>query len=203
MIIRFLCKTQDRSITTVKGMVVMLLLLFVSCSKEKAEVVEVAFDPETTFTMRTFDALNLVSDSGVIRYRMTAKEGLFFGKAEEPYWKFPRGVYVEKFDSMFVVEASIKADSVIFNTKSELWELIRNVKVENLQGERFETEHLFWDQKTERIYSDEFIRIEKADKIITGIGFESNQDMTKYQVFNSQGVFPINETSKTNSAAVQ
>jgi Protein of unknown function (DUF1239). len=184
-------------------MVVMLLLFFVSCGKEKTEVVEVAFDPETTFTMRTFDALNIVSDSGVIRYRMTSKEGLFFGKAEEPYWKFPQGVYVEKIDSTFRVEASIKADSVLFNTKTELWELIRNVKIENLQGERFETEHLFWDQKAQRIYSDEFIKIERADNIITGIGFESNQDMTRYQVFNSQGVFPVNETPKADSVVVR
>ena len=34
------------------------------------------------------------------------------------------------------------------------------------------------------------MRIEQEDKIITGIGFESNQDMTQYKIFNSQGIFP-------------
>ena len=71
------------------------------------------------------------------------------------------------------------------------------MKVESLEGKTFETSLLFFNQKEEKIYTDKYIRIQEEDKIITGIGFESNQDMTQYKIFNSHGVFPVNATATT------
>ena len=106
---------------------------------------------------------------------------------------FMWGGYKGHSDTLFHVEASVKADTAYNYEKKGLWKLVGNVKVESLEGKKFETSLLFWDRKKEKIYSDQYIRIEEADKIITGIGFESNQDMTKYDIFNSQGVFPVKE----------
>lgn len=197
---RFLGKTNNMGITTTIIVVVMLLLFTASCSKEKAETVVVAFDPERTYTMKATDVSTLISDSGITRYRLKAKEWLVFGKAADPHWYFPEGIYIEKFDTLFHTEASVKADTAYYYDKKGLWELIGNVEVESLQGERFETSQLFWNQKDEKVYSDKYIRIEQADKIITGIGFESNQNMTQYKIFNSQGIFPINETPPADTA---
>ena len=126
---------------------------------------------------------------------MNAKEWLVFGKAKEPYWYFPKGIYVEKFDTLFQSEASIQADTAYNYEKKSLWKLVGNVKIESLEGTRFETSLLYWDQKEEKIYSDKYIRIEEEDKVITGIGFESNQDMSQYKIFDSQGVFPVSESA--------
>ena len=93
--------------------------------------------------------------------------------------------------------------SVRFADKKGLWELIGNVEVESLQGEHFETSQLFWDQKQEKVYSDKFMRIEQEDKIITGIGFESNQDMTQYKIFNSQGIFPVSDAPADTTRTAQ
>lgn len=180
----------------------MLLLFSASCSKEKTDVVVVAFDPERTYTMKATDVSTLISDSGITRYRLKAKEWLIFDKAADPHWYFPKGIYVEKFDTLFHTEASIKADTAYYYDKRGVWELIGNVEVESLQGERFETSQLFWNQKDEKVYSDKYIRIEQEDKIITGIGFESNQNMTQYKIFNSQGIFPISETAPADTARV-
>lgn len=197
---RFLGKTNNMGITTTIIVVVMLLLFTASCSKEKTETVVVAFDPERTYTMKATDVSTLISDSGITRYRLKAKEWLVFGKAADPHWYFPEGIYIEKFDTLFHTEASVKADTAYYYDKKGLWELIGNVEVESLQGERFETSQLFWNQKDEKVYSDKYIRIEQADKIITGIGFESNQNMTQYKIFNSQGIFPISETAPADTA---
>ena len=193
---RFLCKTlRLQGITTIVWIVVMLLLCNTSCNKEKKEVVDVSFDPETTYTLRTTDVSTLISDSGITRYRLNAKEWLVFGKAKDPYWYFPKGIYVEKFDTLFQSEASIQADTAYNYEKKSLWKLVGNVKIESLEGTRFETSLLYWDQKEEKIYSDKYIRIEEEDKVITGIGFESNQDMSQYKIFDSQGVFPVSESA--------
>ena len=185
-----------QGITTTASVVVMLLLFLVtlfSCNQEVKEVVEVSSDPEKSYTMKATQVNTLISDSGITRYRVKAKEWLVFGNAKEPHSYFPEGIYVEKFDTTFHTEASIKADTAYYFDKKGLWRLIGNVEVESLQGERFNTSELFWDQKAEKVYSDKYIRIQQKEQIITGVGFESNQNMTRYRIFNSQGEFPVEE----------
>ena len=143
--------------------------------------------------MDTRGVTTLVSDSGVTRYRINTEEWLVFDRKNPPYWAFEKGVYLEKFDSIFQVEASIKADTAYFFNKEELWKLMGNVHIQNLKGEQFDTELLYWDQRAQRIYSDEFIRIEQPDRIITGHGFESNQQMTVYTIRKPEGIFYVDE----------
>ena len=196
---RFLCKTNKYGITTTFAVVVMLLLFLASCGKENKEVVEVTFDPENTYTLRTTDVSSLISDSGITRYRMNAKEWLVFGKAKEPYSYFPQGVYVEKFDSLFNVEASVKADTAYYWDKKGLYKLIGHVSILSQEGKKLDTSILYFDQKEDQIYTDEYFELEEGDKIITGIGFKSNQNMTKYKIFNSQGTFPVSDTARDTS----
>lgn len=200
---RFIRVTDILSITTIPRVVVMLLLFTVACSKEVKEVVDATYDPEKSYTMKATQVNTLISDSGITRYRIEAAEWIVLGKAKEPYWYFPEGIYVEKFDTLFHSEASIKADTAYYFDKKGLWHLIGNVEVESLQGEQFDTSELFWDQKKEKVYSDKYIRIQQKEQIITGVGFESNQNMTRYKIFNSQGEFPVEDTPKSASDTVQ
>ena len=192
---------QHSGITAAPWVAVMLLLFMLSCGGEHKEVVEVTFDPETTYTMKTTGVVSLISDSGVTRYRANAKEWMVYGKAKDPYWYFPQGIYVEKFDSLFQTEASIKADTAYYFDKQGLFRFVGQVEVKSLQGEHFETEELFWNQKEDKVYSDRYIRIEQSDKIITGVGFVSNQNMTRYTIRESRGVFPIETTSPAPPSA--
>ncbi len=203
MVKRFIRVTDILSIATISKIVVMLLLFTVACSQEKKDVVDVTYDPEKSYTMKATQVNTLISDSGITRYRIEAAQWLVYGKAKEPYWYFPEGIYVEKFDTLFHTEASIKADTAYYFDKKGLWHLIGNVEVESLQGEQFDTSELFWDQKKEKVYSDKYIRIQQKEQIITGIGFESNQNMTRYKIFNSQGEFPVEDTPKSPADSVQ
>lgn len=172
----------------------MFLLISASCKKEVQEVVVVEFDPETTFTMKATEVVSLISDSGVTRYRANAKVWLTYDKAKEPYSYFPEGVYIERFDTLFQTVASIKADTAYYWEKQGLAKLIGNVKIQNVEGERFETSLLWWSEKDDRIWSDQFIRIEQEESILMGYGFESNQNMTEYKIFQSSGEFPVSDT---------
>ena len=193
MELRFLLKLNGR-ITAVLLAAVMLLSFFTSCSKDKREVVAIKFDPEKSYTMRAINVSSLISDSGVTRYRMNTKLWYVYGKAKDPHWFFPKGVFVEKFDTLFHSEASMKADTAYFYNQRGLWELDGHVVVKSLKGERFDTSQLFWDQKAQKVFSNRDIRIQQQEKIIMGKGFESNQEMTEYKIFNTKGVFPINDS---------
>lgn len=196
---RFLVKTNKKGIITIFTVVIMLLSFCASCSKEKREIVKLKFDPEKSFTVRTENVSMLISDSGITRYRLVSKLWLIFDKAKEPYWFFPKGLYVEKYDTLFHTEGFIKADTAYNYSRKHLWKLVGNVKIVSLQGSKFETSLLYWDQREAKLYSDKFMKIQEADKIITGIGFESNQEMTDYRIFNSTGEFPVS-TSPSDSA---
>ena len=67
------------------------------------------------------------------------------------------------------------------------------------EGKKLNTSILYFDQKEDQIYTDEYFELEEGDKIITGIGFKSNQNMTKYKIFNSQGTFPVSDTARDTS----
>ena len=149
--------------------------------------------------MKTTDITSLISDSGITRYRMKAKEWLMFGKAKEPYSYLPQGVYVEKFDSLFNVETSIKADTAYHWDKKGLIKLIGHVNILTQDNKKLDTSILFIDQTEDRVYTDEYFELQEEEKIITGIGFESNLNMTKYKIFNSQGTFPVSESAPDSS----
>lgn len=182
------------SITT--ALAVVMLLLFSSCSGKKKELGAAITERDSLPVMDTRGVVTLVSDSGVIRYRLNAEEWLVYDKKDPPYWAFEKGVYVEKFDSLFQVEASIKADTAYYYDKKKLWKLISNVHIQSQKGELFDTELLYWDQNAKKVYSDEAVRVEQTDRIIYAEGFESNEQMTKYTFFKvNNTIFYVDEES--------
>ncbi|WP_455592357.1 LPS export ABC transporter periplasmic protein LptC [Bacteroides sp.] len=180
------------SITMAFGGIVMLLL-FSSCDGKKKILGEAITERDSLPVMDTRGVTTLISDSGITRYRINTEEWLMFDKKQPSYWAFEKGIYLEQFDSVFHVEASIKADTAYYYDKERLWKLIGNVDIKNLKGERFNTELLYWNEATQKVYSDKFIRIEQPDKVITGHGFDSNQQMTVYVINNIEGIFYVDE----------
>jgi LPS export ABC transporter protein LptC len=172
-----------------------LLLLFVSCSGGKKNLGKAITERDSLPIVSTSGVTTFVSDSGVVRYKVITEEWLMFDRKKPSYWAFEKGIYLEKFDSIFQVEASIKADTAYFYDKDKLWKLIGNVEIQNLKGESFDTELLYWNQNTGKVYSDKYIRIEQIDKTIMGQGFESNQQMTDYKINNIEGIFYVDESS--------
>lgn len=187
-----------KSMATVLSTVAVLLFIC-SCSGRKKQMGEAITERDSLPVMDTRDVTTLISDSGVTRYRIETPEWKVFDRKNPPHWAFEQGVYLEKFDSLFQVEASIKADTAYYYTKEELWKLMGNVDIKNLKGERFNTELLYWNQRKQRVYSDRFIRIEQPDRIITGHGFESNQQMTVYTIHKPEGVFYVDATAQSDS----
>lgn len=187
------------SITIAVGAMVMLVL-FSSCSGRKKELGEAITERDFLPVMDTRGVVTLVSDSGIIRYRVNAEEWKVYDRKSPSYWAFEKGVYVEKFDSLFQVEASIEADTAYYYDKQKLWKLMSNVHIRNLKGEKFDTDLLFWDQNKKKVYSDRQVRIEQPDQIIYAVGFESDEQMTKYKFFKTNGIFYIDEETGTAPA---
>lgn len=165
------------------------ILFFASCGDSKIN--KVSLDTSILPELSSDSITTIVSDSGIIRYRIFATKWEIFDKVDTPRWEFPEGLRFEKFDITYNVDANIFCKKAVFYSDLELWKLNDSVRAVNLKGENFETNELFWNQKTEKVYSDSAIKITQKDKIINGIGFESNQTFTKYSIRNPKGIIPI------------
>lgn len=178
-----------------------VMLVFISCNNDRKLVTSAVVDRDSIAAMTTYDVESFISDSGIIRYKIVAAEWQVYDKKDPPYWAFEKGLYVEKFDTLFNVEASIKADTAYYNTRDQIWTLRGNVDVANLKGESFHTQLLHWNQKTERVYSDKYIKIVQVDKTIEGVGFDSNQQMTEYEISNITGIFTVDDSKDVEDNA--
>ena len=175
-----------------------MLFLYGACSSNDKELVDINYDPETTPSMNTDSVITLISDSGITRYKLETENWQVFDKAKDPYWYFPKGIYLERFDSLFQVEATILADSAWNYTDKQLWRLKGNVDIRNMEGEMFLSDELFWDQKNEKVYSDKYIEIKQDETELKGYGFESNQEMTEYRIFRPHdGRIPFREEDES------
>ena len=174
-----------------------MFVLFPACSGKDTKLAEAISENDTLPSMKSLGVTTLISDSGITRYKIVAEEWLIHDKKNPPYWAFEKGVYLEKFDTLFRVDASIKADTAYYHEKKKLWELRGHVQILSQRGDKFQTDLLFWDEKKEKVYSDKFIQIEQEDKVIKGYGFESNQDLSEYEIKNTTGIFTIEDTAPT------
>lgn len=193
---------RSLSITIAFGAVVMLLL-FSACSGRHKDLGNAITERDSLPVMDTKGVMTLISDSGVTRYRINTEEWLVFDKKNPSYWAFEKGIYLENFDSVFNVEASIKSDTAYYYDKQKLWKLISNVHIQNLKGEKFDTNLLYWDQNKHRVYSDERVRIEQPDQIIYAIGFESDEQLNKYRFFKTEGIFYVDDDSTVPTDSLQ
>jgi LPS export ABC transporter protein LptC len=169
------------------------LLLFGCAKKEVRHRASAIVDRAAMPVLEGDEVTTLISDSGITRYRIKAKKWLVFDKADTPYWEFPNGIYLEKFNLNLEADATVEADYAFYNEPEQRWMLKGNVKAMNLEGEQFETPLLFWDQQSESIFSDSSIVITREASIIMGVGFRSNQELTQYTILRPTGVFPIKE----------
>lgn len=173
--------------------VAVMFLLFPGCSGSKTDLAAAVTCRDSMAVMQTLGVETLISDSGIIRYKVIAEEWVIYDRKDPSYWAFEKGIYLEQFDRNLVPEAVIEADTAYYYDAQKLWELRSNVHIENQKQEKFDTELLFWNEKTKEVYSDEKIRIEQADKIIIGQGFKSNQQLTDYVIYETEGIFYIED----------
>jgi len=176
--------------------VALMFVLATSCSSDEKGTVRAIKNPDAVPTLLTTKVSTLISDSGIIRYKLVADLWAMYERNPKPYWSFTKGIYIEKFDSLMRPEASIKADFAFFLKLERVWILKKNVRIKNLKGEEFTTEELYWDQNLKRIYSSKFIKIKQLTRTICGNGFVSNESMTQYKVTKNYWKLLIDESKQ-------
>jgi LPS export ABC transporter protein LptC len=132
----------------------------------------------------------IYSDSAKVQVEVTAPVMNHY-ESENPYVEMPKGLRAIFYDDQLNVKSRMDANYGIRYEREMKMEARKNVVVINEKGERLNTEHLIWDEKNEKLISDEFVTITTKDEIIYGDGFEANQNFSKYRIFNIKGTISI------------
>ncbi len=188
--------TQSFSITAVILTAVMLVFMQ-SCKEEENLNAPVIENRDSLPILKSMGVSTLISDSGIIRYKIISEDWFIFDKKDPTYWSFEKGLFIEKFDESYHVEAFINCDTAYYYDQMRLWELRGRVFVKNIKGETFKTSLLFWNQAEHRIYSDRYMEIDGESQDLSGYDFSSNEQMTEYIIHSSKGAFPLHSFDDT------
>ncbi|MEL6862860.1 MAG: LPS export ABC transporter periplasmic protein LptC [Bacteroidota bacterium] len=174
-----------------------LLILIGSsaCENDLAEVAKTV--PREEVGVETArDVVLMYSDSAEVRVKVFAPVLERHLVENKPKEVFPKGLKVEflgpnkepngQLTSKYAIRYEDKRQIVVRD--SVVWESRRN--------ERLETEELIWDERKQLVSSKKYVKITKPDEIITGYGFEADQDFTKWKIEAVEGKIKIDGLSK-------
>ncbi len=171
--------------------IIALFALCIGCHHERKVDVAASLNPDVMPSMKTENVATMISDSGIIQYKIVSPVWYVYDAVDTPYWHFPKGVYLRKFDRQFRVIATVAADSARYFKQQRLWRLDGHVEMQKEPKTLFLTEQLFWNERERRLYSDSFIHIETPENVLEGHGFVSNDRLTAYRIVRPTGIFPV------------
>ena len=140
----------------------------------------------------------IYTDSTRIQYKAFAIEFLQMKTEEEEYNEFPKGGNVISYNEDGTQAWKIKSNYAKNLVKDELWELRNDVVAVSDDGKTINTELLYWDQKKQEIYSDQYVRItEKDGQMLEGNSFTADDKLNRIILSRVSGeVFLEDESAK-------
>ncbi|MBP3845673.1 MAG: LPS export ABC transporter periplasmic protein LptC [Prevotella sp.] len=189
-----------------------ICLLTVACEQPREHTAPAIHERDSVSMMTTYGVNTLISDSGVIKYRIVTERWDVNTIKQPTRWTFERGIFLEQFDEKFHIEGYIYADTAWYFDQIKLWELRGRVRIRNVNGLVFRSEELFWDGLKHEFYSHKYSRVVTPERELEGTCFRSDEHMRHYEVTNSVGSFqsedlepepeePVKEPDKNKNAA--
>lgn len=175
--------------------VLLLVGLLGACENDPSEVAELLsnLNPKVE---RAEQVEMLYSDSAIIKVRIEGATMLTYLNRNDERQEFPDGVRVEFFGPDGGIESILTAKyGIRINKKNQI--IVRDSVVwQSIEREKLETEELIWDERDERVFTQKFVVITRPDEIITGHGFESDQNFENARINAVDGRIKISDPNK-------
>jgi hypothetical protein len=162
---------------------------FTSCEEQKEHTAAAIRERDSVAVMTSYGVNTLISDSGVIKYRIVVERWEVNENINPSRWIMNKGVFMTQFDEKFHVQSYIQADTAYHYDKKKLWELRGRVRILTKEGLKFFSEELYWDEAHHQFYSNKFSRLITPERTLQGAYFRSDEQMTRYYVSNTKGSF--------------
>jgi LPS export ABC transporter protein LptC len=134
------------------------------------------------------DSINLkYTDSGRVKSILQSLKMIDYSTAKNPFVEFPKSVLVTLIDANGN-KTTVIADKAISYKKTEVIDLIGNVKIQTYDGKILETNQLYFDQKNEWFFTEEVFTFRDADgSFLQGLGIDFSKDFKIFNMQNNNG----------------
>ena len=171
-------------------MAISLLAALWSCTSDAPPTAAAVRQRDSLPVMTTWGVSKLISDSGVVRYKLIAERWDIYDLTNPPRQEFPHGIFLEQYDDKFNVSLHLTADTAYCYNQT-LWKLRGRVFARNAQGATFSSEELYWDMDKHILYSHCYTHVVEPGRELEGNSFRANEQMTEYEVIWSKGYMPM------------
>lgn len=163
--------------------------MLVSCTNDLEQVQAIDIDSSGPERI-TSNAVYYFSDSGQVKNRLKATTVEMYS-GDSSYTRISDGLELTFFKED--QNSVLTANKGLILQKRGLMEVFEDVEFTNAKGERLNTEKLIWDQDSNRVYTDHFVKITRAENTIYGNGLIANQDMSWYRITQVTGDIYVKE----------
>jgi lipopolysaccharide export system protein LptC len=132
------------------------------------------------------------TDSGRLKSNLLSKKMLDFSNRDFGFFEFPEGIDFTIFDEDGK-KSNVIADYAMIYDETDLIDLQGNVVLTTHNKDTLFADQLFYDQIREWMFTNQPVKFRTADRVINGVGFDSNKDFTNAQVLEINGVIFIDE----------
>lgn len=182
-----------------KYILLLLSLVAMACTRQTGHTAPPIYPKDSVALMTSYGVNTLISDSGVMKYRIVAEEWKINQNINPSRWIFEKGLFLEQFDQKFHIQSYIQCDTAYYYDKLRLWELRSRVKIHTADGLNFDSNELFWDEANHELYSNCHSHLVTPERELEGAFFRSNEDMTKYYISNTRGSFDKEDVDKEDT----
>ncbi|MCX7954212.1 MAG: LPS export ABC transporter periplasmic protein LptC [Bacteroidales bacterium] len=175
-------------------LIIILSLFFtLSCSND-LEVINSIVASDTIPVLKIEEFYFEESENGKIKVTVKAPIVKRYETTKDTITLFPKGIEVFFYKEYPNVESMIKAKYAKHSQNKKQWEVKYNIVATNSKGDTLYTDLLYWDEKEHKVFSNKYSRIVTQDGTLIGRnGFESDENLSWWRVFNTQGVVNVKE----------
>lgn len=170
---------------------VFTVTMFFSCKDNFKEVQNIGIVDSGPLTVA--ENINTkYTDSGRLKMNLQSAKMLDFSNRAFAFFEFPIGVNLDIFDADNN-KSNVIADYALVYTKTDLIDLRGNVVLTTHNKDTLFAEQLYYDQKTQWLFTNRPVRFVRQNEIINGNGFDSNRNFSNAEVLETTGIIYIDE----------
>ena len=172
------------------ALLLMMPLLHAGCSSGDEKPQEHVTIPVDAPDDESWHTTILFTDSVRMKARLTVGHARRYVNKMQTL--LDSSVYVEFYDGKGEINATLIADSARIDDRTKDMVAYGNVHVNSDNNLRtVDTDQLHWSNDRRVFFSDKRVKIvdRRKDQVIEGVGFESDDALSTYKIFNASGQF--------------
>lgn len=160
-------------------------IILISC-EDKFTPSQTYQNSDTTPVQESWNSSVVFSDSGNVKAVLSAGHISVYKNKQITVIDSSAKVEFYKYG---VLVSTLYGKSGMVDDRTKDIEIYDSVYVINNEGSELKTQKLKWNNKTQTVSSDVFVEIKTPTETVQGIGFESDQNLKNYKIFNVSGTF--------------